>query len=520
MIDTPMDPLESLRQALLACDRLEDLQHALWLEQAKKVSLRSVEDAAAAVRIVAAWVDRGRPGDTSAEKLVALLLEKVWQAIGAAPRRLEPGTVAEIRELYGRLGLRSRARHLLLRALAADDGRESLAAFSELAVGDPPAFAADAAVAFVPLFQRSSQSAGQLFPRLLDALAHPAIAGVVLDLANYLARQGLVARHPAAERTAALASLLGELAMRLEQLQEHPRQFGSSANVAAMVSESVALLVALCDALGQIGDERVAGKLHQALSLSHRRVRTEAAAALARLGDPAGGRALAALAAEPAVRTRALAYLEELAIVDRVPEEHRSPQARAAGDLAALLSEPGFFGLAPTSIELYDERRQPWPGYDQPVDCYLFRYEYRLAGGSFWGIGIAGPMVHALHVDLADLPPSDIYAVYAGWFAEHSEIGESAPSALSAEEEAWWEKLRAELDEQFEAIELIKLGRFFGELHAVASARRGGHAGVLIHDGRQIDWHPAGRGSRPLTATELYQMHKGRKLLRAFGASP
>ena len=52
--------------------------------------------------------------------------------------------------------------------------------------------------------------------------------------------------------------------------------------------DGVGLAVALCDALAQIGNKEAIGKLYQAMDLSHRRLRTEAAAALAKLGEEAG----------------------------------------------------------------------------------------------------------------------------------------------------------------------------------------------------------------------------------------
>lgn len=450
----------------------------------------------------------------------SVLPEPLWQALDAAAYEsaLGPESVDRIARLYRRLGPPSRARHRLLRLLGASGSTEALETFAELIVSDPPTDATDAALAFVPLFQRPTSRLQRLFPRLLDALQHPAVAAIVLDLANHLWRQRRMARHPASGRVDDLARLLGALATRLARIEEQPREAADTpATLTAIVGESVALIVALCDAMGAIGDASVTGKLYQVLELAHRRVRTEAAAALARLGDETGTSTLAQLAADPATRLRALAYLEELGLQDRASEEDRAPEARAAGELAAWLAEPGQFGVPPQSIELVDACHQYWPGYDEPVDCWLLRFEYHLGGRSWSGIGIAGPVVHAMAVELADLPPADIYAMYAGWSAEHAEIGEMAASELTAAHLAAWQRARAEVARQgFERLELVKSGWFFGEEHWVATARHSGRPGVVVFDGSRVEWFAQGTGRRPPGPTEVYYLYKGRKLLRVF----
>jgi len=431
---------------------------------------------------------------------------------------LSGASIDRIVSVYLKSGAHSRARHHLLRLLAASGERAALAAFAELFAAEPPCNSSEAALAFAPLFQHRALIAEALFPKLWECLEHPATAALVLDLANFLGRGGQVAVHPGAPRVGQLAALLGGLVNRLARLQEHPEEFGGTpAALRTIVGESMGLVVALCDALALIGDTSVTGKLHQALELTHRRVRTEAAFALARLGDDAGVDALARMAAEPSARSRALTYLEELGLADRASETDRSPAARAEGELAAWLAQPTRFGLPPSAIELIDERRQHWPGFAELVDCYLFRYEYAWRGRARSNIAIVGPALHAIAADLADLPPADIYAAYAGWGAEHEEIDETAAEVFTPEQLAAWRKLHLELaGKGYDDLRPIKCARFFGETHWVAAARRGDQPGVLVHDGTHAEWHPSGVGSRPLGPTEIYQIHKGRKLLRAF----
>lgn len=454
------------------------------------------------------------------DRLWSPLLEKLWQA--APHTRLahifDAAAVEQASRLYRGLGSGSRARHHLLRFLALIGTRSALFAFADLIASDPPRRSDDAVLAFVPLFQHPDFPPDALFPRLLDAQHDAAIATVVLDLANYLTTSGRTARHPAAGRATRLANLLGGLVGRLARLEEHPAEFAASpADLNAMVGESVGLIVAIVHALALIGEANVTGKLHQALALGHRRVRTEAAFALAQLGDDTGVEVLAHMATEPVVRTCALAYLDELGKLDRVAEQVRTSVARAEGELAARLALPTYFGAPPTALELVDASRRAWPGYAEPVDCYLFRYEYRWGDRSLSGIGMAGPLVHAFRADLADLPPDDIYAAYAGWGTEHPEIAEIEADELSPDQQAAWNDARQRLVEQgYPSPRLVKLGRFFGEEHFVAAAQREGRPGTVIVTDDQIEWHVHAGTPRSPGDDEFYCIFKGRKLLRAF----
>ena len=454
----------------------------------------------------------------TSDRFWSLVLEKLWRGVTAhdLAKNLPPESVDEVARVYGQLGRACRARHQLLRLLAGSGQRRALEAFSELMVTDPPGDANEVLLSFVPLFQHKSYPPDALFPQLLDALHDATLATVVLDLANYLTRSGRAAKHPAARRVERLSALLGGVAGRLARLEEHPDEFARShAELNQIVSDSTGLVVALANALAMIGDTRVTGKLHQTLDLSHRRIRTEAASALAKLGDERGTEVLVDMAAEPVVRLRALATLEELEQLDKVPQQHRSPEARAEAELAVRLALPTYFGAPPQSLELVDSCRQHWPGYEEPVDCYLFRYEYRFGDRTLEGIGIAGPLVHAFRADLADLPPSDIYAAYAGSGTEHEEIREQPVEVLTDEEQAGWNNRRHELAAMgYEDPQLIKVGHFFGQTNYVAISRRHNLPGILVDDGRKVEWFSSTGASRSVGPDEAYYIVKGRKLLR------
>ena len=127
------------------------------------------------------------------------------------------------------------------------------------------------------------------------------------------------------------------------------------------MEDSVDLAVALCDACALLGDTLAIGKLRQALPLRHRRLRTEAAAALARLGDEEGLESLVSLAAEPICRLRVLAFAEELGLLDRVEPQHRTLAAQAESELALGWPSRDRWGLS-ARLELIDERTHSGPG--------------------------------------------------------------------------------------------------------------------------------------------------------------
>ena len=67
-------------------------------------------------------------------------------------------------------------------------------------------------------------------------------------------------------------------------------------------------------------------------------------------------------------------------------------------------------------LEVIDTQTQHWPSYEEPRVCHLIRFTYQLGAAAYTNIGIVGPLTYAFDVDLQDLPPGDIYALFAGWW--------------------------------------------------------------------------------------------------------
>ncbi len=130
---------------------------------------------------------------------------------------------------------------------------------------------------------------------------------------------------------------------------------------------------------------------------------------------------------------------------------------------------------APHEMELIDSRTQYWPSYEEPRDCYLFRYTYIVPSGQLSNVGIAGPLTCAFNSDLANLPPDDIYAVFAGWQAEHEDIYEVPEPLLNRDQRREADRMVRTLEQRGCTLkQLVALTFFFGEiaLLAVVETRR------------------------------------------------
>jgi len=448
-----------------------------------------------------------------------------WERFGAgafADTLSDAPTLAALRRIYQQCEPEQELKGQVLRGLALAATPAALELFLELMLAEPPQRSEHADQAFVPLFRRKDQRVAELYPRLLLAVQHPQIATAVLDLANYLVRERVMATHPGRERWQQLAELLGGVVQHLDQLERHPNQYAKSPEeLSEKVGQSVGLAIALCDALGLIGEPQTVGRLRQALELGHRRIKTEAAAALARLGDDEGVEALQDLVAQPASRPQAIAYLTELGLEEKIDPQFRTPGARAEGEFAAWLASRSQIGVPPHHLQVIDRRQQFWPGFSEPVDCSLIRYEYNFPGGRLTGIGIAEPVIHSFQVDLEDLPPDDIYAMYAGWSAEHPSIRETPVDQLDPEMRERVDGIAGHLETMgYTQIRPIKLGEFFGQQIPVYVAKHEDKLGVVMVEGGRVQWIPAGNSRRPLGPHEAYNLLKGRKLLEAFNHEP
>ncbi|KAA5541024.1 HEAT repeat domain-containing protein [Roseiconus nitratireducens] len=482
-------------------------------------------DAPAAVAILAQLADDPATLQESDPAIIGALLRVVHDLLikdraeqtDSMLGSLEPDVIDQIdRSLPAEVS----NRHLLLHLLSLQRTDKALRVLVQILNDRPPTDWMDAGLVLSPLMQHDDWSVDAVFPEVLKSLSEPALAASLLDLANYLVRSGRVQSHPAAGMLDGLNELLGEVSRRLAFFEENPRAFGDDVpTVQKRLGEAVALAVSLCDAVALIGDESSIAKLNQTVALRHRRVQCEAAGALAKLGDEEGRKRLVELSEDPAARLRAIAYADELGFGDEIDPQQRTDQATAEAEMALWLSQPHQMGVPPTSVEVVESRRMLWPSFDSPVDVTLVRFEYNLGDRCYSNIGMTGPATYTMSCDLADMPVEDIFAIYAGWHADHPDIFTVAADSFNEAQIRVMEGFQQHLQHLgYEDIRPAMLGLFLDERAGMFTASREGTECVVATDGLEtIDHAIAGR-NRPLGPADLFNLYKGRKMLRTFNS--
>ncbi|MDA0658852.1 MAG: HEAT repeat domain-containing protein [Planctomycetota bacterium] len=434
-------------------------------------------------------------------------------------------SIPTILHLYGRLDSNSGVRGTLLWALAKIGTPASCAAFTELLVTDPVSNEQEIGQVLSHFFQNDSYDPQWLFPRLLDAMQHPAAATAVLDLANFLVRTGRVGQHPAKDRLNALRFLLENTTRQLQRLETaeatdelSPRQ------VAQRVNEGVALAISICNCFSLTLDTAASEALRDASALRHRRLRLAAATALARLGDDNGRTMVVHLAAEPSVRIAACQVAQEMQFEESIPSVYRSPIAFAEARLVNHLSHPIRFGLPPQECEIRDQRVLHWPGYDQPVGCYVFEFTYQFPEFTFRNMAVAGPVELTVSFDLTDWRAVDIYALAAGWQSEHPEMETWDPASVPAYQKEKINDLisKCQRTGDYKNIQPWRIARFWENWHVIATAEKtlssgsGAIGTVVVGEEGRPEWFPQTDSARPVEPDMAYACYKGRLLLHAF----
>ncbi|MCA9137658.1 MAG: HEAT repeat domain-containing protein [Planctomycetales bacterium] len=482
-------------------------------------------DAASAVTILANLADRPEQLRQSDPAIIGALLHVVHTLLVKDRsetsieiiRSLSPNLIARIDET---LPAEASNRHLLLHLLTLSRLPAAIEVLVDVLRNRPPSDWMDAAQMLSPLMQHNDWDVDAFFPAALQCLSEPALAASILDLANYLVRQGRVDVHPAADRVDVLSEILGQVSSRLGFFEENPRAFGDDVpTVQKRLAEAVALAVSLCDSLALIGEESAIGKLNQTVNLRHRRVQCEAAGALAKLGDEEGRKRLIEMAADPAARLRAIAYADELGFGDEIDETYRTDDATAEAEMALWLSQPHQMGVPPTGVEVVAARRLLWPSFDDPVDVTLVRFEYNMGDRNYSNIGMTGPAVYTMACDLADMPVDDIFSIYAGWHAEHEDIFSVPADAMNDAQIRAMETFQQHLQHLgYEDLKPALLGLFLDERAGVFTASRENTRCVVVTDGLETIDHATEGRTRPMTAGDLFNLYKGRKMLRTFNS--
>lgn len=385
----------------------------------------------------------------------------------------------------------------------------------DLLVEQPPEHWTDVAQALSVLMQSTNWKVIDVFPKILET-TRPSVLAPAFDLANMLVRKQGLTPHPAAEKLDTFLSLFGNVTQQLLSLEENPRKFSDSVPVVQRILfDSVSLLVSMCDAFALIGDPKAIGKLNQAIELKHRRIKLEAAFALAKLGEARAIDLIAELLADDSSRNRAVAYLQELGSEEKIKPEWTSSLSKAKSDLALWLSQPEQFAIPPTRIELIEQRTLPWPGFDGPQECFLLQFEYGLGENSYSNVGFSGPFPYALSLDLKALNNDTAFAIFLGNDVDDPSESRIAWDSLT---EAHKHALRPCLDALDEKgfLNIEPLAKILSLGHEAilcrAQSDEATHWGV-ISDGQSVIRCPSG----PQTFETLFLQWKGMLALEILG---
>lgn len=521
--DLPNEPIASevgLNQP--AWEQLREQKRVALLQVMVRVAARRHQDSLTKDIVSHDFAPSEVTDSSDGDGRVAVVTSDAFSAQSGAG---EGGDGAEILERWGRyyrrLPAESQQRVWVLAWLAWGDAA-SLQRWAEWIIEDPPKVGDGIKDFFAPLLQRDESPSKVIFPTLLSAVSELDLATAVLDLANYYFRERGVRPHPASSRVEPLSRLLAQVTQQLLQIETDPLSAGIPVErLSQVINDTVGLISALSDFLALHGDAVVVGKLYPCLEVRHRRVQLEAAYALAALGEEPGRERLVELADEPLVRRRVIAYAKQLNLLDKIPESCRSSAALAESELVLSLAHPQSMGLAPKSTMLRDSRTMYWPSFDEPVECFLFDYEYPFPEVTLRGVGIVGPVTHYFSATITELNNEELYALFAGWHVTHPEIFTVDQPDFGPQQAGTIARLQRRLSDQgLEDLQPMRLGCCLGQWVLIARATKGGQAGWGIGATDEPVWLPDQAGFVHLDSMMVWYFWLGRTLLNQFNAEP
>ena len=382
-------------------------------------------------------------------------------------------------------------------------------------VDAPPQDWKDTAQALSILMQSTQWKLNDVFPRILDS-DHPSVLAPALDLANSMVRKHGVTPHPAASRYDSLVSLFGAVTLQLQSLEEDPRKFSDSVeSIQRMLFDAVSLLVSSCDYFALMGDPKAIGKLNQAIELKHRRIKLEAAYALAKLGENRAIDLIVELLKDDSSRSRSVAYLHELGAEDRIDPQWTTSLAKAKSALSLWLSQPEQFAIPPSKIELIEQRTMPWPGFEGPQECFLLQFDYGVGEGTYSNLGFSGPFACAMSLDMKSFSNDDVFAMYLANDVEDPSESRIAWESLSDSQKDSYADWIDQLDSKgFDAVKpLARLGCLGSEALVCQGNTDEASAWGILTDGERVIRCPAG----PQTFETLFLQWKGKLALEILG---
>lgn len=161
------------------------------------------------------------------------------------------------------------------------------------------------------------------------------------------------------------------------------------------------------------------------------KIQIELAWAGAKLGDEAHIEKLVNYAKDYRVSNKAVYYLNELELSDRIPEEIEEPDFKALEEMCTWLSHPNEYGGFPDEAEIVYKKELFWPYLKDFETMYIIKYTYKNYKNSNKdnvNVGVVGSTTFSLipfevgNVDIKELKPEEIFGIYALWEQEALQV--------------------------------------------------------------------------------------------------
>lgn len=171
-------------------------------------------------------------------------------------------------------------------------------------------------------------------------------------------------------------------------------------------------------------DKEYQDKLLEAVS-SHKSVdiQMEAAWAGAKMGNNESVDKLAGFAKDYRYSTKAVIYLNELHLENKIPAETQAPDFQALSEMCNWLAHPNEYGAYPDHAEVLYKRNLYWPPTKDVRTLYLISYTYKNHkedGSDDVGIGLVGSVTFSLFglENMLTLKPIELLAIHCNWELE------------------------------------------------------------------------------------------------------
>lgn len=149
-------------------------------------------------------------------------------------------------------------------------------------------------------------------------------------------------------------------------------------------------------------------------------IQIEAAWAGAKIGSNGSADKLVGFAKDYRYSQKAISYLNELHLENRIPAEVLAPDFQALSEMCNWLAHPNEFGEYPDHAEIYYKKNLYWPPTRDVRDIYLIRYIYKnhkADGADEVGIGLVGSVTFSLFglENMLTLKPLELLAIHCNW---------------------------------------------------------------------------------------------------------